>query len=381
MGNGKHIYYFIDADICSGKANVVHVMKMCQAFRNNDIAVTLFCNGSNADIDTDALFAKYDISNKFRVKITTIPKFLEKHGHRFGPYYSAWKKSRLIEGNAVVYSRSAMSLFFLKDNIPFVYEAHVEPDVLNRVIEKKILKNKNLKGVVVITAALKQKYLEIFPFLDESQITVLHDAADAVVTNCKTKAKLNGVPDKINIGYVGSLFPGKCMETLIPLAKRTPQYNFHVVGGNEYWVNYWKSKVETEKLENIIFYGFVDNAKVGNYYRAFDVAILPSSKDVYISKNKRVNIGKWTSPLKLFEAMSYGKPMVVSGLETIKEVVDDFEDCVIVEPDDIDQWVEKLNIVCSDDELRNRIGFAAKEKLEKKYTWNKRAEIALNLFK
>lgn len=107
---------------------------------------------------------------------------------------------------------------------------------------------------------------------------------------------------------------------------------------------------------------------------------MPFSKDVHIGKNKRVNIGRWTSPLKLFEAMAYAKPIIVSGLETIEEVMTNYEDCIMVEPDNIEDWKIKLNEICMDETLRERIGYAAQCKLKKEYTWLERAKRAAELF-
>jgi len=232
----------------------------------------------------------------------------------------------------------------------------------------------------VISHALKKRYLELFPFFPAEKVTVLHDAADLETHGGAERAALCANDSEIKIGYVGSLFPGKCMETLLPLAQRCPEYRMHIVGGSEYWVEYWKQQAKDKGIQNLVFYGHVDNRRVGEYYRAFDICILPFSKDIYTNKSKRVNIGRWTSPLKLFEAMAYGKPIIVSRLETVQEVLVDHEDCVMAEPDDIDDWVKKLTELCVDTDLQKRIGYAARKKLEKEYTWSERAVRAAKMF-
>ena len=170
------------------------------------------------------------------------------------------------------------------------------------------------------------------------------------------------------------------METLLPLAKRCPQHRFHVVGGTEYWVDYWKQAAREQEITNVEFYGFVDNSRLGEYYQAFDLCILPFSGNIYIGKSKRVDIGKWTSPLKLFETMAYGKPMVVSRLATIEEVMLPGEDCLMARPDDIDDWVKTLQTLCQDPALQTRLAQAAREKLAREYTWRQRAQRAAEIF-
>lgn len=371
--------YYIDAEIPTTNASVVHVMKMCQALKRNNVDVTLFCNGRDMTVDLETIYRQYGVIDRFSIETVYIPEFLRKHGHRFGAYYSAWLKSKNKKKSNFTYSRSAMSLFFLKNKTEYIYEAHLEPDVLNKQIEYKILKHKNCRGLVVISQALKNRYLEMFPFLLEKNIAVLHDAADIDISESVERAPLKAQESEIKIGYVGSLFPGKCMETLLQLAVRCPQFKFHVVGGTSEWIDYWEKKAIEKKVNNLIFYGFVDNSKLGDFYRAFDICILPFSSNIHIGKSKRVDIAKWTSPLKLFEAMSYAKPIIVSRLATIEEVMFDQKDCVMVEPDNIDEWEKKLVNLCADANLQKRIGQAAKEKLIRQYTWEERARKIVTL--
>lgn len=374
------IAYYIDTVIPTTRANMVHVMKMCQAFASLGHSVTLLCDSSEREPDMEKIWAQYAISRRFNVVPVYIPVLLRKYGHRLAAYYGAWRRSRIGADCDCVYSRSIASLLFVRDRVPFVYESHMEPDPINREMERSVLRHKNCRGLVVISRALKRRYLELFPFFPEEKITVLHDAADLDSSESGKKAQLQGADSGVKIGYVGSLFPGKCMETLLPLAKACPEHRFHIVGGTEYWVNHWKEVAESQGICNVIFYGFVDNSKLGEYYRAFDICILPFSRKIYIGKSRRVDIGQWTSPLKLFEAMAYGKPILVSRLATIEEVMTDREDCVMVEPDNIEDWTKKLKELCGDTQLQVKIGTAAREKLCREYTWQERARKAAQLF-
>ena len=184
----------------------------------------------------------------------------------------------------------------------------------------------------------------------------------------------------IKIGYIGHLYPGKCMESLLPLAKRCPHYKFHVVGGTGEWLDRWKACMRREQIDNILLYGYVDNRLVGSYYNAFDIVIMPFSTTISIGRNKTTNIGNWISPLKLFEAMAYSRPILVSRLPTIEEVLIDGEDCVMAEPDNIEDWAQKLEALYKNVALRKTIGQAARAKLEREYTWLERARRAAGLF-
>lgn len=376
----KRINYFFDTDILQVNPSNVHVMRMCQAFVRNGWDVTLYCTGDPEKIDLNSLFHQYGINNRFEIRVNSIPEILKKYGHRLGPWYASWIKSRMPMKEGYIYARSMMSMFFLRNKAPYIFEVHAEPDLVNRQFERAILRHRNCRGIVAISQALKQRYLELFPFIPENKITVLHDAADLPVMDSEEKVSMQGGENGPVIGYIGSLFPGKCMETLLPLAKRCPDLRFHIIGGTEYWIDLWRQQANAEGIENLLFYGHIDNGTVGAYYSSFDLCILPFSKDIYINKNKRVNIGKWTSPLKLFEAMAYSKPILVSRIPTIEEVLVHGEDCIMAEPDNIDDWEEKLRYLCSDRELQKKIGAAARKKLESEYTWQNRAHRAAEIF-
>lgn len=373
------IVYYIDSVIPSQKANTVHVMHMCQALAKEGADVTLVCDCENKNDDISSIWAQYGVEPCFAINRVFIPKRMRELGHRLITDYSSWKKAKLEIEADVAYSRSSTTLFFIRKNIRFIYEAHMEPDRITRILTSCIMKSPNCIGVVVISEALKKRYLELFPFYPEEKITVLHDAADIAISENVKKANLCGTPQEVKIGYLGHLYPGKCMEVILPLAEKCSQYYFHIVGGTDYWVDYWKKEVENRGINNVIFYGFVNNADVGSYYSAFDICVLPFSKKIHIGKNKRSDIGKWISPLKLFEAMAYKKAILVSNIDTIMEVMEDGVDCLTADPDNIDDWSSKLQSLVDDRSLRELLGNNAERKLSEEYTWQQRSKTVLRL--
>ncbi|MFI3202179.1 MAG: glycosyltransferase family 4 protein [Eubacteriales bacterium] len=369
--------YFMDNAIPSQRANSIHIMKMCQAFSKNDIDITLYCDGDNRVVNLDEVFEIYGIENKFKIKFITLPKIIRKYGRRFYHMYSAYKKVKLFSKrlDGYIYGRSAYSIFFLRNKIKYIYESHTEPTGMIYHIEKKILHNKNCIGLITISETLKKRYLEIMPGLSRDKITVLHDCADIDVSNSSNKQELRPSVqmNNITIGYLGHLYPGKCMEVLMPIAKKMPQCYFNIVGGTDEWIKKWKNELKKQNIENIIFYGYVNNNIIGDYYRAFDICILPFSKSVFVDKRKSFDIGQWISPLKLFESMAYKKPILVSNIPTIQEVLEDEIDCLFADPNNIDEWCAKLERLIFDEELRKKLANNAFLKLKEEYTWNNRA--------
>lgn len=75
------------------------------------------------------------------------------------------------------------------------------------------------------------------------------------------------------------------------------------------------------------------------------------------------------SPTKLFEYMATGKGIVASDLDQIGEVLRHERTAWLVPPGDPDALAEGLKRLIDDEELRNRLGRAAREEVVGKYTW------------
>lgn len=383
------IAYISNSTIPSQKANSVHVMKMCNALSKNKIEVSLYCGSE--DIEDKEVFSKYGVESRFklcRIYQKNLQRKLIPNSIYLG-LITYLKLSKKLERRSIdfLYGRSIYGLFLLRNKYKFIYESHMPPrEGFLMALEKRLLKNKNCLFLVVISKALKNKYLELFPWLESNKIVVMHDAADEVSNVCSEKScgeklNLDGKKDEVVIGYLGHLYFGKCMEVIIEIAKMKRGYTFHIVGGTDYWVKFWNDKLSEFGLNNIRLYGYVENNKIGEYYNCFDICLLPFSKNIYYDKKKKDNIGSWISPLKLFEAMSYGKAILASKLPTIEEVLNEGVDSFLVDPDNIEGWIHQLDLLIEDKPLRDKLGNNALENFKNNFTWDIRAKNVISLYK
>ena len=157
---------------------------------------------------------------------------------------------------------------------------------------------------------------------------------------------------------------------------QAPFADFHVVGGLERDIERWKAELDGQP--NISFHGFVPHARTAAYIAAFDVVLLPNQQRITWHKAGG-DIGQWTSPLKMFEYMSAGKPIVSSDLPVLREVLQDGRNALLCAPDDIPAWqaaLERLN----DQALRAALGQRALADFTAQYSWQRRAEAILKRF-
>jgi len=80
---------------------------------------------------------------------------------------------------------------------------------------------------------------------------------------------------------------------------------------------------------------------------------------------------RYTSPLKLFEYLALGRPIVASDLPSIREVLGP-ETAVLVPPDDPAAWASAFSALAADPARAASLA-AASRRLAPAYTWGQRA--------
>ena len=103
------------------------------------------------------------------------------------------------------------------------------------------------------------------------------------------------------------------------------------------------------------------------YLAAADVAVLPNSSQAQISSN-------YTSPLKLFEYLASGKPVVASNVPAIREIVQNEQTALLVEPDNARALAEGIQRIHSDRTLHEKIRLSGLE-VARQHSWKSRGSL------
>lgn len=375
------IAYISNSLIPSRFASVVHVMKMCQSFSELGHKTKLFAI-KNGSLNQESIFEGYNVSpGAFDLKCIEVPKIKV-----LGPqlFYTLKIKKYISEyfPNAeLIYGRQPSALLGLANlHIPIVYEAHGLPLYFhNELIVKKLLSSSQLKMVVVISEALKKMFLEKYPWF-EKKIVVAHDGADdplnysAPSRGCEWSGNLGSV----QVGYVGHLYPGRGIELILELSKKCQNIDFHVIGGTDDLIQYWRKH---NLRKNLFFHGFMSNKEVQKTYPNFDIVLAPYQKKVGTAGNKRGDTSKFMSPLKIFEYMSWGKAIVASDLPVLHEVLKDNYNALLVHPESVDAWYAAIQSLISNHILKERLENNARKVFLENYTWRARAEKLIKDFR
>lgn len=362
-----NIVYLSRSMLPSKTANSVHVMKMCQALAQNGHDVTLVACRSSRD-PIASLYEHYGVKRNFQIRLlkgrTDRWTGLLVYLLNFFFYIKSIKPPDFFYGRDPFTLGIAAPLH----KIPFYFEVHKPPTTyIHLLLTRSLLKNKHLSKLVVITNSLKNEYKRLFPGLPEQKIVVAPDGAD-IPEKTASNIATQDQRDKIVIGYVGSLYPGRGVEIIRALAEEFMQYKFLIVGGSEKDTASWRKTAPG----NVCFTGFVPPKELSRYYAQMDIVLAPYQNKVSISGGG--DTSRWMSPLKIFEYMAYAKPIVTSDLPVLKEVLTAGVNALLCQPECLEEWIEAVKLLSQDQALRTRIAANAYADLKKKYTWDKRVK-------
>jgi glycosyltransferase involved in cell wall biosynthesis len=367
------IDYIATSIIPSESANSIHVMKMCQAFSDNGHKVTLFARkGLVLKKDIRFLYERYGVRENFNLHLNS--SYQWRGVNILHSFYCTLLV--YFRKNDLIYTRSlwsALTAVFLRKKT--IYEMHAYANFkkpVHRVALKMILNSKNLNKLVVISLALKKDLVNDYPSI-LNKCLVAHDGSDVININNTNSKKQNC---KTQVCYVGSLYTGKGIEIIIPLSQKMPDIDFHVVGGSKKRIFELMAKYEIPS--NLRLHGFKNYPEAQAYRIHADILLAPFQDKILLSNKAESDISRWTSPLKIFEYMATGNPIICSNIEVLKEVLEDGKTALLIPPDNVNLWVEAIVRLNSEPQLAKKIGLNAQIEFMKKYTWKIRAKNILN---
>ena len=230
----------------------------------------------------------------------------------------------------------------------------------------------NAFGIVTVTAVLKTDLMDYFNVAG-NKIIVLHNAADADVFNseisaAQVRAKYNLNSDKV-IGFAGGFYPWHGIDLLINAAddvlKIIPDAKFMLIGDGPLRKSL-QLTVRSRQLEKaFIFTGSIPHSELPQYMSAFDVGVMPDSND-------------YGSPIKIFEYMAMGKPVLAPKLKPIEEVIINEKNGMLFEAKNKEALAEAIIKILHDRELYKKISLDSKRDLLDNHTWVKNAQAILN---
>lgn len=163
--------------------------------------------------------------------------------------------------------------------------------------------------------------------------------------------------------YIGSLHGWKGLETAFA-ATSDLGIPFDVVG-DAGGLRHHQQRCAEAGFNHVVFHGTIPPERLAQFYFPGSICVLPLS-NTEIAKH-------YTSPLKLFEYLAAGRPVIAADLPTIREIVTDGIHSLLVPVGDVKAWSVALREVI-DNKAAAGVLAANGRRLALSCTWKARAE-------
>jgi glycosyltransferase involved in cell wall biosynthesis len=167
--------------------------------------------------------------------------------------------------------------------------------------------------------------------------------------------------------YTGSffLYGWKGVDTLIAAAKQFPrEVELVLVGGSTEEMAAIQAATTGYPAGSIRLIGRVRHPEIPGHLASADILVLPNNKG-------DANSERYTSPLKLFEYMASGKPIIASDLPSMREVLNE-NNCTFFFPGDPTSLARAVQTVLDDPSAAQSKASQSLADVQR-YSWKKRA--------
>ncbi|MBN1439814.1 MAG: glycosyltransferase family 4 protein [Anaerolineales bacterium] len=371
------LVYIARSRIPSNRANCVQTLKMCSGFAAH-LPVELIAPYYPEDARRkETLAERFALPRPFDVTWVRFPHWGNRFAVRGYALAAAWHARRRRAGLA--YSREPWSAYHLaRAGVGVGFEAHHLEEDRRYPVWKKLVADPALspalRGIFCISKSLIEDYAAA-----GARRNLLHWAPDGVdlqrfepsIGRAEARQKL-GLPAAAKIiCHAGHLYPGRGAEEAVEAVGAIPESVLLMAGGNPGDIERVRAFSDGRGMaERVRFAGTVPNGKIPLYLWAADVLIMP-----YTSRTETVGA---MSPLKMFEYMAAGRPIVATDFPAVREVLRDGENALLVSPDSAESLARGIRRSLEDPALAESISRRAREDV-RAFTWELRAERILEI--
>jgi glycosyltransferase involved in cell wall biosynthesis len=370
----RAIIYLTFATLPSPTAHSVQIVKMCQAMAKAGAGVKLVADVRQRPRQ---IFEFYNVRYPFEIiGIRLLPVRI------VGRVVFLARSLLLILKNrrCLFYTRDVFTAWFVRTlRVDFMMEVHELPvGRFRNLLMRGILSDSRLRTAVFISEELRKSLLRRMGDRLAGKTTVVaHDGADldefpSSLSRDESRRKLRLPEGAFMAGYAGSLFEGRGLEVILEVSRVLQDVVFVIVGGERGQADRLKRKVKEAGLANFLVIGFVPHRMVPVYLAAFDALLMPYQEAV-LHRQKKHDTASYMSPLKAFEYMAAGKPIVASRLKVIGEILEDRRNAILVPPDSVTEWAGAIRMLRDNEPLSRTIAEQARDDV-RKYSWDERVK-------
>jgi glycosyltransferase involved in cell wall biosynthesis len=363
------ILYIVTTRMPTEKAYGFQVSKVCEQLARAGADVSLWYPDRGDDSD---VFSAYSVAKNFTArKISYLFQPLTRliPGRFFRTRTTLFLLGIIrerVERDVVIVSRSPEVIwYFGVRGYKTIFYAHNWPEQKSFLMRRSLAR---VRGVIANSRGTASEYVlnGIMP------VQVIPNGVDLDIFTTIRQRDVSGVRTELGLPvnkkivlYAGHLYEWKGADVLLETARMFTHDDsvcFVFVGGTAADVLQFEAKAKG--CNNVYIVGHKPKALIPSYITAADVLVLPN---VPVSKESE----RYTSPIKMFEYMASGVPIVASDLPSLREVLSD-QSALFVEPGNPQTLGDAIKEIFSETS-------SAKARAERalhdvrEYTWEKQA--------
>jgi len=355
----KKLIYITETSLPTNSANMINSLKFCDALSNYykinfispNIKITNFEIKKFFDLEKEIIFSDILSKNisssfaRFKFCIKTVFKILFN-----------------LNSIHLILSRSILTSIILAFlNIKNVLEIHHSLNGISKILFNILIKLPFGKNLTLIIISRKLIYdLKI----SQLKHIVLDDGADTKKIKFSSSFKYRNT-----CVYTGSLYKGKGLEIIMQLSKIMPNIDFHIYGEKK-----TSKKLNTNFVtnNNIKFKGYVEYSKIKKILKKYHIALMPYDKKIS-ARSSNLEIGRYISPLKMFDYFSAGNIIFASKIQAFDHILKNNINSFLLNNRNINDWKILIEKVFNNLSEYDHIKFNALQSA-KKFSWDNRAK-------
>lgn len=371
----------------------VHIRSICNALVDlgNDVRLVSVTS-------TDDDYSKAPVSNNNPNKKPSLLKTLAKKlpepifelleiGYNLYAFFRLWKVIHSYRPERI-YERYSLFLFSTLllgklYRIPVIFEINDSAQLvrlrplffkgISAYIEKHIFKHAS--GLVFVSKRLREIILTAYPDVKTRNI-ISPNASNKNIFFYDENKKIESkdtlrISGKTVCGFIGcfAFWHGvhHFMEKMAPKLKQHPNLVLLLIGDGE-TLPHVRRTVEKYNLgDQVLLTGNIPHGEIINYVRAMDFSVLPSSNE-------------YGSPMKMFELMGAGVPLVAADYPPVVEILDNGKDGWLFPQGDFDACIDLLIDIHQHPEKISEAANLAEKKIHMQHQWHNNVSDLETLF-
>lgn len=266
---------------------------------------------------------------------------------------------------------------YFPDDLVFYSQASSMALFLSRQIEK--INYSFANRIIVVVEGLKKKLKKGYK-IEEAKFSVINSGANIGIFRPLDRRimrrKLNLKENIYYVGFVGNFAPWQgvdCLIEAIPkVTRKIPDIQFLLIGGGILKKQLKEKVIELGMEKFTRFMGYVSYHQVPAYINSFDLCVAP------FTAKRNIEIG--CSPLKLYEYLACGRPVIASDIKGVGDLLEKNNCGLAIKPENPDALAKGIIQLIKNKDLRVKMGRNGRRIVESEYNWQNAARKTIEIF-